>query len=151
VVPSLRELRRQAGVPGAGLAPDLVIESLLLANKLPEEEECILCGDPTIGCVYCQVECERAVVVDGRPPLWAVIGMVLLFGWVGALLARSARKEPREWGKDRSFNLPMRLCDRCRPELTDTASVKRALRSVPLYRRLLDKYPRALVSLRSQV
>jgi hypothetical protein len=150
VVPSLRELRRQAGVPGDGLAPDVVIETLLLAGKLPEEEECVLCSKRTAGCVFCYVEFERAVVVDGRPPLWAVIGMVFLFGWIGALLARSARREPREWGKDRSFTLPLRLCKRCQPALTDRASLKRALRSVPLYRRLLDKYPDAWVSLRDQ-
>jgi hypothetical protein len=147
VVPSLRELRRQAGVPGDGLAPELVIEALLLAKKLPEEDECVLCSEPTNGCIFCQVECERAVVSDGEPPIWAVVASVVLLGWLGALLARNARREPREWGKDRSFTLPLRLCDKCRPTLTNFASVTRALRSVPLYRRLLDKYPRAVITL----
>jgi hypothetical protein len=150
VVPSLRELRRQAGVPGQGVAPELVLETLLLAGKLPEEDECVLCSEPTAGCVSCVVDCERAVVSDGRPSFWAELGLIVLFGWIGVLLARSGRKEPMEWGKDRSFTLPLRLCDACRPALTNFASVTRALRSVPLYRRLLDKYPRAVITLLGQ-
>src|ERR1700687_1888932 len=107
VVPSLRELRRQAGVPGQGLGPELVLETLLLAGKLPEETECVLCSEQTAGCVSCQVDCVRAVVSDGRLWFWAELGLIVLFGWIGVLLARSARKEPREWGKDRSFTLPL--------------------------------------------
>jgi hypothetical protein len=52
-----------------------------------------------------------------------------------------------ETGKDRYFRLPLRICDQCSPRLTDAKSIKRALRSVPIYRKLLDKYARALVSL----
>jgi hypothetical protein len=76
---------------------------------------------------------------------------LILCNWVGLLfgllLALYSRREPEESGKDRSFTLPLRMCERCRPALTDVESVTRALRSVPLYRRLLDKYPRAVVTL----
>jgi len=69
----------------------------------------------------------------------------------GLLLAWAyGREEPKESGKDRSFTLPLRLCDACRATLTTVEAVKRALRSVPLYRRLLDKYPRAVISLLGQ-
>jgi len=147
VILSLRELRRLAGVPGAGLSPELAIKRLLQAEKLPEEEECVLCGEPTPACALCLVEYEPAVVIDDHPPVLALIGLVRLVGLLRGFLARSTLRETSEWGEDSSLNIPMRICDPCRPTLTDAKSVKRALRSVPLYRRLLDKYPRAIVSL----
>jgi hypothetical protein len=70
VVSSLRELRRQAGVPAKELAPELVLEAMLLTGKLPEEEECVLCSEVTSGCVISFVEIERAQVTGGRMPWW---------------------------------------------------------------------------------
>ena len=147
VVPSFRELRRQAGVPPKELAPELVLEALLLAGKLPDEQECVFCSEVTSGCAICFVEIERAQVSDGRQPWWVVASAFLLFGWLGALLVRQAREPTGETGKDRAYRVPLRICDQCRPRLNDARAIKRALRSVPLYRKLLDRYPRALVSL----
>jgi hypothetical protein len=67
-VPSLRELRRQSGMPQKEPEPDLVVEALLIAGKLPEEQECVLCSEVTSGCVTCFVEIEKAQVSDGRRP-----------------------------------------------------------------------------------
>lgn len=115
----------------------------------------MLCCEPTAGCVSCQVDCERAVVSYHQPPWWMALVFLVLCNWIGllfglllALVLR--REEPKESGKDRSFTLPLRLCDECRPTLTNVEAVKRTLRSVPLYRRLLDKYPRAVISLLDQ-
>jgi len=70
VIPSLRELRRQAGVREPAVAPELMVESLLLAGKLPEEDHCVLCGVKTGTSICCRTECERARMVSGQPSWW---------------------------------------------------------------------------------
>lgn len=147
VIPSLRELRRLAGVPESSPSPEMAVEALLLAGKLPEEDHCVLCGTETSATVCCKTECERARVRGGQPPLWAYLLGYLTFGWLGVLIAELTAGEEREWGKDRVFPLPLRVCDACRRGLTNPAAVKAALCRVPLYQRLLAKYPRARVSL----
>jgi len=149
VIPSLRELRRQAGVRGPAVSPEMMIESLLLAGKLPEEDHCVLCGVPTDSSICCWTECEQAHVESGKPSWGAYLAAFLTLGWLGVALAKSTEGEAREWGKDRSFPLPLRVCDACRQGLTGPAKLRAALYRVPLYRRLLDKYPDAAVSLRA--
>ncbi|HEY1859307.1 MAG TPA: hypothetical protein VGG61_03080 [Gemmataceae bacterium] len=146
VVPSFRELRRQAGAPVKELPPELVLESLLLAGKLPDEQECVLCSEVTSGCITYFVEFERARVVDGNAPWWARAAAILVFGWLGLLLSRMSRGPTVEIGKDRALRLPLRICEQCCSRLIDAGAIKRALRSVPLYRKLLDRYPRAMIS-----
>jgi hypothetical protein len=46
-VPSLRELRRLSDSLQEEIPPEMEVESLLLANRLPEEDCCILCGAAT--------------------------------------------------------------------------------------------------------
>ncbi|HEV3078993.1 MAG TPA: hypothetical protein VGY66_04415 [Gemmataceae bacterium] len=147
VIPSLRELRRQAGVREPAVAPELMVESLLLAGKLPEEDHCVLCGVKTGTSICCRTECERARMVSGQPSWWVYLAAVLTFGWLGAVFAKATAGEAREWGKDRIFSLPLRVCDACRQSLTSPAQLRAALCRVPLYRRLLNKYPDATVSL----
>lgn len=147
IIPSLRELRRRAGVAEPGLSPELVVETLLLAGKLPEEDHCVLCGVATDASVCCMTECERALVQGGRQPWWVYLLALLSFGWFGVAIAKASAGEEREWGKDRIFPLPLRVCDACRQGLTSPAEVKAALSRVPVYRRLLNKYPGARVSL----
>lgn len=145
-VPSLRELRSRAGLPDALPPPEMAVEALLLAGKLPEEDRCVLCGAATEQSVCCAVECERARVDSGAPSAVTRLVGFLTFGWLGLLVAEAARTEPRESGKDRIYRLPLRVCDACRPRLTGAAEARAALRRVRLYRRLLDKYPEAVVA-----
>jgi hypothetical protein len=145
-VPSLRELRRQAGVHEPPPSPEMAVEALLLAGELPEERHCVFCGTPTNGVALCHTECELARVEKSGPPLWTVIAGYLTFGFLGAAVAAASSGPEVEWGKDRVFDLPLRVCDGCRVRLADSQALKDALRQVPLYRRLLAKYPRAKVS-----
>ncbi len=147
VIPSLSELRRQAGLAESGASPELAVETLLLAGNLPEENHCVLCGVPTSASICCRTECERAQVQDGRPALWVYALAFLTFGWLGVILAKSTAREDREWGKDRIFPLPLRVCDACRQGLISPAELKVAMCRVRLYERLLKKYPNAKVSL----
>jgi hypothetical protein len=127
------------------------IESLLLAGRLPEEDDCVLCGATTEKKVCCRTECERALVKYERPWWWWLIVLVM---WVPiALLSPITvfflpkRQRPIEHGKDRIYDLPLRICPQCRLDLTDEDEIKDAMWEVPVYRRLLEKYPDAKVSL----
>ena len=70
VIPSLHELRCRAGLPEPRLSPEKIVETLLLAGKLPEEDHCILCGDATGATIRCTIDCERAYVQRSRPSPW---------------------------------------------------------------------------------
>src|SRR5947208_3547697 len=93
VIPSLRELRRQAGVPESGPSPELAVEALLLAGELPEEDHCVLCGVATDATVCCRTECERAYVRSGQPSWWVYLLAFLTFGWLGVAVAKSTAGE----------------------------------------------------------
>jgi hypothetical protein len=144
-VPSLHELRRLAGLPPPGLRPEVVVETLLLAGKLPEEQHCVVCATPTEGVLCCTTECEWATVISGRP-WWAYVLSFLTFGWVGALVLLATSRDEQEWGKDRIFPLPLRVCDHCKGRLNGTKERKAALSQVPIYRALLEKYPKARIT-----
>lgn len=149
-IPSLRELRRLAGIPAPDLSPTLEVEALLQANKLPEEDHCLMCGTATLAVVRCTTECERALVEHDRPSRWLYLLGWLTFGFFGVLGVAIARSRPgpsQEWGKDRIYHLPLRICEACQQRLTTPAEIKQAMCRVPLYQRLLRKYPNAIVAL----
>jgi hypothetical protein len=154
VVPSLHELRQRAGLPVPGLSPEKVVETLLLAGKLPQEDACVLCGITTEGVLCCTTECERAYVQSSQPPWWWLVLSVFLnllpFGWIGDVIVSPGSGEESEWGTDRVFPLPLRVCADCQHLLTDPCLMKEALNRVPLYRQLLEKYPEAKITMSSR-
>src|SRR5262245_57451312 len=127
VVPSLRELRRQAGEPEESLPPELVVETLLLAGKLPEEDHCVLCGSPTQGTAFCRTECERAVVKPVRASGESQFHTILIFGLLGWLISRFSIRGYKESGKDRIYTLPLRVCGFCQEGLISPGEIKEAL------------------------
>jgi hypothetical protein len=145
VVPALDKLRREAGFPEQRIAPEMAVEALLLAGKLPEEDHCVLCGAATSESVTCHTECEFAFVDDGRPSWWHYLLAFLTFGWIGAAVVGATRRTEYEWGKDRIYDLPLRICASCRGKVTDAAAARDALCRVPLYRALLNNFPDANV------
>jgi predicted nucleic acid-binding Zn ribbon protein len=148
VVPSLRDLRRLSGLPEPNLSPDMVAETLLLAGNLPQEDHCVLCGAATNDFICCTTECERAQVERSQPSAWQYALCFLTFGLIGvAVITRASARNHREWGKDRIFPLPLRVCAACQPQLTDPEDLKAALMRVPMDRRLLEKYPVARITL----
>ena len=147
VIPSLHKLRRRAGVYESSLPPDRVVETLLLAGKLPEEADCVLCGLSTDASICCTTECERSFAQDGQLPWWVYLLGLLTFGWFGVFVVNVSEGSVKVRGTDRIFPLPLRVCDACQHQLTSPEKVKAALSLVPLYRRLLNKYPNAQVSL----
>ena len=136
-VPTLRALRREAGEPVA--SPEMEIRALLREGTLPQERECLSCGTPTADVGHAEVICERSEVSDTG---WKWRLLPLLFGYL--VFTRSG--EARERGRDLAFRLPLRLCRDCAGRLRGAALVE-VLRRVPVYARLIDKYPDADISL----
>jgi hypothetical protein len=147
VVPSLDELRRRAGLREHGLAPEQVVETLLLAGRLPEEDHCVLCGVPTQETICCITECERAYIKSGRHSWLTYLDGFLTLGSLGVTIVTALREKDREMGKDRTFPLPLRACSACGQRLIGPAELKAALCRVPVYRALLEKYPESRLTL----
>ncbi|MEO2091050.1 MAG: hypothetical protein ABGY75_16390 [Gemmataceae bacterium] len=141
-VPTLTALKASAG--GEGLAPEMEIEGLLLARKLPLEPDCALCRRPTDDKFHCQVRCEAPTL---KPPMtfWQLVLMVLFFPFLGAKLFFAAvlidKADGTLTGRDVSFRLPVRMCRACMAELESWEVVTQAIRRTPVYAHLLDKYP----------
>jgi hypothetical protein len=146
-IPSLRELRRLAGAAPPEYPADFVIEQLLLAGRLPEETACVSCEADTDGVLRITVECERARILYARTsPLYLVLALWSPLLALLAYLTRAGRNEPvGESGKDKTYALPVRLCERCRRDVADPAACRKVLSLVPLYARLLAKYPKAKI------
>jgi hypothetical protein len=145
VVPPLPELRRQAEAQNTGRSPEAVIEALLVAGRLPMEHHCVLCGIATEHILSCRTVCEIAYVEQPGSSGPAFFARLLL-GRLGEVIAECLQSEEKQRGKDRIYPLPLRVCDSCVQQLSNDQAVWNALYRVPLYRRLLDKYPRARVS-----
>jgi hypothetical protein len=125
----------------------MVVEALLRAGELPETRHCVLCDTATEGVVWCRAVCEQAQVSSGglfalASSLGALLTLLLGFG---VLVTSDGPDEVR--GRNRVYDLPLRACDGCRPRLITPRELKAALLRVPLYRRLLAKYPQTKVSL----
>lgn len=145
-VPALDELRRRAGLPAYALSPELLIEHALQAGELPPDDRCAGCAARTADTVRVRAECERRWTAnEGARFAW----LGLLFGIGGYLLARAAAQErdPRQYGRDKVYDLPLPVCPGCRPRLGRPRELRRALGQVPLYDRLLEKFPNARLTL----
>jgi hypothetical protein len=137
-VPTLRALRAAAGEPVA--SPEIEIRARLQDGQLPEERECVCCGVATDDVRHVGVVCERSEVSSKTD--WNLRLLPLLAGWL--VFTRS--REVRERGRDISFQLPLRVCDLCARRLRGRRLVE-AMRRVPAYTRLFEKYPHAEVTL----
>jgi hypothetical protein len=147
VVPPLHELRRQIGLPPYEVSPELVIEHLLTTGDLLEDHGCVCCGAPADELLFIETECERRQVRESGGLSWPVLLVTgLMFGfWIWLF----QRRETREYGKDKIYTLPLAVCPACRPTLGSAKEIKDAMRRVPEYGRLLDKFPDAAVRLLS--
>lgn len=134
-IPSLHKLRSAAGE--SSTSPELMIEYLLLENRLPDETECVCCGAPTSDAAKFDVVCERIEVTGGR---WKINVAALLVGWIYA-----SREPGVQHGRNIAFRLPLRICRGCGKGL-GRAGLRDAVRRVPVYAQLLDKYPWAKLS-----
>jgi hypothetical protein len=136
-VPALHILRRDAGE--MAVSPELMIEALLRENGLPEGPDCVVCSAATDEVRYVWADCEKPTI---KKPGWTINPLMLLFGWW--VFYRSG--ETRVLGRDITYRLPLRVCRVCADGLRGSG-VKDILCRVPLYERLLQKYPKAKLTL----
>jgi len=151
IVPPLHQLRSNAGLNAYNVSPELVIEQLLVAGRLPPDKACVQCGQDTDELLYIDTECEKAVVhTPGKVALPFVL-LSLLFSPVWALLILVMQRDrgPQvEFGKDKIYALPLPVCHGCRGSLRNVSDIKESLCVVPEYRQLLEKFPHAIVRVR---
>jgi hypothetical protein len=148
-VPSLPALRVAAGLTPEVLGPEQIVARLLAAGKLPGTKDCISCGFETDQVFDVFTECETQYRTSTGTPFWLrVITIVLLFPVIRILYWGGGETE---WhGRDTSFTLPVPVCEHCNRRLRRRKRLKQAMRRIPEYGPLLDKYPWAQVTLRKR-
>jgi hypothetical protein len=146
-VPSLSELRQQAGESAfeSGIADR--IHRLIATSELPPRSCCVDCGRPSTDVAELYVQIERLWMRGpGRTRYLALLLAMLIspFWWLRALFFESLRDETRqELGRDRFVDTPLCICDEDRPKLKHVhqRKLKRLLQTVPIYAELLREYP----------
>lgn len=141
-VPSLSELRSQAGQSAYSVSPELVIEHAIRTGEYPIDNRCVECGQDTDQQIVIEVECERVIRKGGGTSFWAILGAVFIW-W--PLILFSNRSEEREFGRHKVYHLPVPACEPCRRSLRGTADLRVCLASIPVYDQLLEKFPNAKV------
>jgi hypothetical protein len=142
-VPALKELRVRAGLSAYDPSPELVVEHLIRTAELPGGNVCVECGVDTDNVIHIITECERRWV---RPlgGTWSL--PIPLLPLPIHVIVRDAN-ETREFGRDKVYRLPLVICPVCQRALRGRAGLKKCLRGVAVYDRLLGKYPNARVRL----
>jgi hypothetical protein len=149
-VPPLHVLRAEVGLsPYPGVSPEMAVERLLAAGRLPADNRCVGCGQETDQVTLVRTECERAVVRGGGVS-WPRLLLTLLAAPFGVLVIPRG-DAPQEYGRDKIYSLPLVLCEACRPAAQGPDALWDYLRRVPLYQELLTKFPAAKVELEGRI
>jgi len=119
IVPSLTELRRQAGISPYKVNPAQVIEQMLKEGELPPVQPCARCGNPTDEVLDAVAECEsswaggqsvRPDVVDPEVALGIAVGFVEVEELVEV-------EEDEAKGGNLIVPVPIRMCRGCQRRL----------------------------------
>jgi len=148
-VPSLRQLRRLNRVADP-INPVLVIRQMLAAGELPPGRECARCGRADAPRAEVTVQVEMAWVRRRGRWDWLVLvaGAALTCVSIPVAIAAAVFRatqpgDMQTLGQDVAVTLPIRLCPACRAEVRTRHDIEDVLREVPVYARLLDRYPGA--------
>lgn len=141
-VPALAELRRMSGEPED---PERLIRAGLDERELFPDGACCRCQVRTEAWVPVLIECEPGCTEGGfdwRAVLLALAMSCILLPIGFILLVRSWRPQTGHAGK--GYRVPLLVCPECQKRL-DRETLIQCVRSVPVYDRLLNKYPEANV------
>lgn len=142
-VPPLHMLRTKGG--DAAIPHINQVRAMLRSGALPGTRACAVCGTETDSRCRVKVVCER-VVSDPGPAQAQAAGcllfslMMALFG-VGVLVHHTAVED------EEAVIVPLPVCEACRPKLNNVSELVKALRKIPDYAALLDRYREAEVTL----
>jgi hypothetical protein len=150
-VPRLSELRALTGTDPYITNPVETIRKLQSEGADPAGTNCLLCGSSTPELYKCHAECESSHVKRTGGDDTYGFGRILLFLFLPVLLALaiiSRRRESETFDRlghdvEVSFNLP--VCDPCAKTIgnvTRPAIAKTLMLQVPVYKELLEYYPR---------
>ena len=148
-VPSLRDLRVQAGLAPFNASPELVIEHILATGQHPGGTTCVQCGLDTGDNIHIIAECERRWTHRSGGFSWmsllisALFLPVQIFAWEAA--------DERQFGKNKIYRLPLPVCRDCLPGLRSRSVIVKCLQTIPEYARLLEKFPNATLTVDSRV
>jgi hypothetical protein len=147
-VPALSELRRLAGKSRYGENIAETIRYMVAEGSLPTDDKCLGCGIVTDNVLRLVVECARPK--KQGPRIWETIILAAICP-IGIILGDDRRSalESEVVGREIVVKTPVRLCPQC----ADTTPLRRQndlaslLERVPLYERLLAKYPYARITI----
>ena len=151
VVPPLSQLRVMAGHGAYEAGTIDTIRRMIRNGELPSEVFCAVSGVPTNDTAIVRIQCERVWTSGSHLDRAdkAIIGL-LMFGWIGAIVGWARKDKPRkEHGRETYVDVPLRVTEEHRRHLNERnqTRLKALLRQVPIYDRLLNEYPEAVVSL----
>jgi hypothetical protein len=112
-VPSLDELRKQAGLPPPAPNPVLVIEDMLAHGELPTAPACFHCDCAASDTILVTAECEKATGSEPNLILW-----VLAWWFLGIFAVFLREGKATELGRNLYLHLPVRLCRPCQRKFT---------------------------------
>ena len=144
-VPTLRELREQAGEVGYKGSPELLVEHHLATGSYPTNGQCVDCLREAEEVLTVELDCERTLEKGGDSGVFGMLLTMLLFLPLGLFVYFRRRERGRQIGQDRVYRLPLEMCGPCRHVVRKNADVRERLLKVPVYRQLLEKYPRAKI------
>jgi len=144
-VPRLSELRVTAGQAAYETGTVDVIRRMVAEGTLPAGELCAFSGKPTQHAMDLSVHCER--VQAEKAGLRSLQFLVFLLGPVAMLFGQRSSSEPV--GRETSVWTPLRVAKDHHTTVTRASqkTLRRLLRTVPVYAALLDQYPRARVQI----
>jgi hypothetical protein len=145
-VPSLSKLRATAGIGSYETGAIDTIRRMLDQGALPWGDACAVSGRPTRDVLQVEVQCER-LHVPKDPARFALL-LAVCGGPLWAAMALVSRQHPTH-GRDTVVVVPLRVCCEYHRGLSSwwmNRKLRRLLRSVPVYARLLDEYRGATIS-----
>jgi hypothetical protein len=149
-VPLLSTLRSTAGENAIPLNTIDTIREMIRRGELPSGEVCPHSGRRADSTVYFHVQCERMWVRgNDSTNIGSTIVHFLLLGWMASLFASLKSRPLEELGRDTSLELPLRISSEVSAtimRMRRQKTLKRLLRSTPIYATLLDEFPEGAVT-----
>jgi hypothetical protein len=145
-VPSLSRLREQSGSDPYESNTIDAIHRLIDQGSLPESQVCAVTGKPTLDVLTLTINASTAFQQRGGWTAQLLLSLVCSW-WLIFLPRVFARTVPVEESAT-TIQVPLRVSASHHARLRSASQrkLKRLLRTVPIYAKLLDENPHALVS-----
>lgn len=152
-VPLLSQLRKSAGQAAYEAGTIDTINRMIRDGELPQGDTCVMSGLPTSDTYGLYVQCESKWIKGPGKGRYLFVALTILFlpFWIiWVLLGKAVLDEERqELGRDRGVYTPLLVRQEHLGQLCRTRSqskLRKLLRTVPIYAKLLDEFPRARIT-----